>query len=144
MQAPTPNRVRSDAWAVGQALKTMECARRLTRERGQPPTSWALTLLWENGRKEVHPLPCARTLQHLVRRVRQLRHERHPAWLYVAGKLTYRSQGAELPHIVVFLVGQEHGVMVHSAIDSDGNPGDARVLVDPDPALLGPLRNLAR
>jgi hypothetical protein len=64
--------------------------------------------------------------------------------MYVAGKLTYRSQEVELPHIVVFLVGQERGVMLHAAIDSDGNPAPARLLIDPDPALLGPLRDLAR
>lgn len=139
-----PVRVRTDEWALQQALWTMEGARRLTRERGHPPTGWTLTLLWEHGGRQVHRVPPMRTLKALVRWARAVRHTHRPTWMFVAGKLGYRSERVELPHIVVLLAGSERAVLFRAAIDSDGNPAPTRVEVDPDPRLLGPLALLGR
>jgi hypothetical protein len=122
----------------------MEGARRLTRERGHPPTTWTLTLLWEDGNKQVHGVPPVRSLKGLVRWAREMRHTRLPTWMFVAGRLNYRGAGVELPHIVVLLAGSERAVMLRAEIDSDGNPSPTRVDVDPDPRLLGPLAQLGR
>lgn len=134
----------TDTWALRQAFLTLERARRLTRQRGQPPTRWALTLLWLTGEKEVYSLPAARNLTTLVRRAREIRSLRQPTWLYAAGRLVYRSGDQLLPHIVVVLAGEERCAMLYAEVDSDGNPGPPQVKFDPDPNLLGPLARLGR
>lgn len=136
--------MKTDTWALEQAMHSLEAARLGTLLRGQPPTRWSVTLLWQSGEQEVYALPPARNLKTLVRHVRAFRARRRPTWLFTTGKLTYTEAGVEMPHLVVVLAGESRCVMLHAAIDSDGNPCPAQVRMDPDPALLGPLLRMGR